>query len=140
MTLYDAVGGEPFFRRLVEVFYEGVAGDEVLVRLYPEAPDLSGASERLCLFLMQYWGGPTTYSQQRGHPRLRLRHMPFPIGPEERDRWLAHMDRAVEVATAELPDRQLAAAVADALRRYFVPAAEQMRNDTGLPISSRPMR
>ena len=134
-TLYEAVGGEPFFRRLVDVFYDGVAGDEVLVRLYPEAPDLTGARDRLRMFLVQYWGGPTTYADERGHPRLRLRHMPFRIGPEERDRWLEHMSRAIEIATAELPDRGVAEAAAEALTRYVHPAAEQMRNDTGLPIT-----
>ena len=135
-TLYEVVGGEPFFRRLVDAFYEGVADDEVLLRLYPEAPDLTGARERLTLFLVQYWGGPTTYSDARGHPRLRLRHLPFHIGREERDRWLAHMTAAVEVATGELPDPDVAAAAAAALTGYFTPAAEQLRNDTGLPISS----
>jgi len=135
-TLYDIVGGEPFFRRLVDAFYDGVAGDEVLVRLYPEAPDLSGARDRLRLFLVQYWGGPTTYSDERGHPRLRLRHLPFHIGREERDRWLEHMSAGIDAATAELPDPAVAEAVAQALSGYFHPAAEQLRNDTGLPISS----
>ncbi len=96
----------------------------MLVRLYPEAPDLTGARERLRLFLVQYWGGPTTYSDERGHPRLRMRHMPFHIGGEERDRWLEHMSRAVDAATAELPDPDVAAEVATALLGYFNPAAE----------------
>ena len=135
-TLYEVVGGERFFRRLVDTFYAGVAADEVLLRLYPEAPDLSGARERLTLFLVQYWGGPTTYSDARGHPRLRMRHLPFHIGREERDRWLEHMSAAIEVATAELPDPAVAEAVAATLSGYFHPAAEQLRNDTGLPISS----
>ena len=134
-TLFDVVGGEPFFRRLVDVFYEGVADDEVLLRLYPEAPDLTGARDRLSLFLVQYWGGPTTYSDERGHPRLRMRHLPFHIGREERDRWLVHMTAAVEATTAGL-DPALAGAVRDALLGYFNPAAEQLRNDTGLPISA----
>ncbi len=134
-TLFEVVGGEPFFRRLVDAFYDGVAADDVLLRLYPEAPDLTGARHRLRGFLVQYWGGPTTYSDERGHPRLRLRHMPFHIGSEERDRWLEHMGAAIEVATAELPDRDVAEAVAHTLSRYFHPAAEQLRNDTGLPIS-----
>lgn len=136
MSLYEAVGGEAFFRRLVDVFYEGVAADEVLAPLYPEAPDFAAANERLRLFLVQFWGGPTTYSDQRGHPRLRMRHLPFRIGPEERDRWLLHMNRAVDVATSELPHPVIASAVAEALRGYFTPSAEAMRNDTGLPISS----
>ena len=134
-TLYDRVGGEPFFRRLVDTFYVGVATDPVLVRLYPEAPDLSGASHRLRLFLVQYWGGPTTYSDERGHPRLRLRHMPFHIGREERARWLEHMTAAIDVAVDDL-DGELAATVRAELLGYFLPASEQLRNDTGLPISS----
>lgn len=141
-TLFDRVGGEAFFRRLVDHFYEGVADDHVLLALYPEAPDLRGARERLRLFLVQYWGGPTTYSDQRGHPRLRLRHMPFHIGPDERERWLTHMTAAVDATTAEL-DEPLASAVRAELLAYFVPASEQLRNDTGLPISAaadRPRR
>lgn len=134
-TLYERVGGTRFFERLVDAFYDGVADDEVLLRLYPEAPDLTGARHRLGLFLVQYWGGPTTYSDERGHPRLRMRHMPFHIGGEERDHWLAHMAHAVDVATAEL-GQPLGAAVKAELIGYFAPAAEQMRNDTGLPISS----
>jgi hemoglobin len=135
-TLFDLVGGEPFFRHLVDAFYDRVGEDPVLVRLYPDAPDLTNARWRLRMFLVQYWGGPTTYSDERGHPRLRLRHLPFHIGPEERDRWLGHMDAAVEQVTAELPDPEVASAVAAALTAYFHPAAEQMRNDTGLPIGS----
>jgi hemoglobin len=134
-TLYERAGGMAFFERLVDVFYDGVAGDPALVALYPEAPDLTGARHRLTLFLAQYWGGPTTYSEERGHPRLRLRHMRFPIGAGERDRWLHHMTTAVETVTAELPS-PADTDVRDALLGYFVPAAEQLRNDTGLPISS----
>src|SRR5215831_16606069 len=88
-TFYDAVGGEETFRRIVGRFYEEVAKDEMLRALYPEE-DLGPAEERLRMFLMQYWGGPHTYSDQRGHPRLRMRHMPFTIGEAERDAWLAH--------------------------------------------------
>jgi len=129
ISLYDAVGGMPFFEQLVDAFYEGVATDAVLLRLYPEAPDLSGARHRLTLFLAQYWGGPMTYNDERGHPRLRIRHMPFHIGVAERDRWLLHMAAAVE-RTAPTPE------IRDRLIGYFVPAAEHLRNDTGLPISS----
>ena len=118
-----------FFERLVDAFYAGVATDEVLLALYPEAPDLTGARHRLTLFLAQYWGGPTTYDDERGHPRLRLRHMAFAVGPRERDHWLAHMRAAVE-ATAPTPE------IVETLMGYFRPAAEQLRNDTGLPISS----
>jgi hemoglobin len=94
-TFYDAVGGHETFRLLVHRFYEGVAGDPALRPLYPEE-DLTSAEERLRMFLEQYWGGPTTYSEQRGHPRLRMRHMPFKVNPEARDRWLHHMKAAVD--------------------------------------------
>jgi hemoglobin len=133
--LYARVGGAPFFERLIETFYDGVATDPVLLPLYPEAPDLTGARRRLTLFLIQYWGGPTTYSEERGHPRLRLRHLRFAIGPTERAAWLDHMTHAVDVATAELPPEE-AEAARDLLLGYFVPVSEQLRNDTGLPISS----
>ena len=96
MSLFEEVGGTPFFDRLVERFYEGVVTDDVLLPLYPEQSDLSGAKERLTLFLQQYWGGPTTYSDVRGHPRLRQRHFPFVIGERERDRWMVHMMAAVD--------------------------------------------
>ncbi len=88
-ALFDRVGGEQFFVDLVGRFYLGVAGDPLLRPLYPD--DLSESSQHLALFLMQYWGGPGTYSEQRGHPRLRMRHAPFVIGPGERDAWLRHM-------------------------------------------------
>ncbi|MEO3926115.1 globin [Micromonosporaceae bacterium B7E4] len=94
-TFYEEIGGEPAFRRLVDEFYAGVATDPVLRPMYPEA-DLGPAAERLTLFLIQYWGGPNTYSAQRGHPRLRMRHAPFRVGPVERDAWLRHMRRAVD--------------------------------------------
>jgi hemoglobin len=95
MTVYEAAGGAETFKVLVERFYARVASDPVVRRLYPEE-DLSSATERLTLFLIQYWGGPTTYSARRGHPRLRLRHQPFAIGQAERDAWLGHMTAAVE--------------------------------------------
>jgi hemoglobin len=95
VSFYDAVGGEPTFRKLVDEFYAGVAVDPVLRPLYPDA-DLAPAAERLRLFLIQYWGGPTTYSERRGHPRLRMRHAPFRVGPAERDAWLGHMRTAVD--------------------------------------------
>jgi hemoglobin len=95
VSFFEAVGGEPTFRRLVHAFYEGVAQDPVLRPMYPEE-DLGPATERMTLFLMQYWGGPSTYSAQRGHPRLRMRHAPFRIGPVERDAWLLRMRAAVD--------------------------------------------
>lgn len=118
MTFFEAVGGEPTFRRLVDEFYAGVAEDPLLRPMYPEA-DLGPAAERMTLFLMQYWGGPGTYSAQRGHPRLRMRHAPFRVGPAERDAWLTHMRRAVE--SLNLPDEQ-AATLRDYLERsaYFM--------------------
>ncbi|WP_234661843.1 globin [Agromyces marinus] len=99
-SFYDQVGGHETFRKLVHEFYRGVADDPVLKPMYPEA-DLGPAEERLLMFLEQYWGGPTTYGEQRGHPRLRLRHQPFKVNPDARDRWLAHMRAAVD--TLELP-------------------------------------
>ncbi len=121
VTLYEAAGGMPFFEALVDGFYSGVAGDEVLLPLYPEPEDLSGARHRLTLFLAQYWGGPQTYSDERGHPRLRMRHSPFAIGPQERDRWLHHM-------RASIADLDPSPAIAEALHEYFDMAAEAMRN------------
>ena len=94
-TFYDAVGGDETFRKLVHRFYAGVAEDPELRALYPEE-DLSGAETRLRMFLVQYWGGPRDYSQQRGHPRLRMRHARFAISTAERDAWLRHMRDAVD--------------------------------------------
>lgn len=128
-TLYEAVGGTPFFERLVDAFYDGVATDEVLAPLYPEYPDFTGARRRLTLFLQQYWGGPTTYSDERGHPRLRMRHFPFRVGALERDRWLVHMLAAVERVCDGMPDGEQ---IAQQLVDYFVPVAEHLRNDAGL--------
>ena len=94
-TFYDAVGGTETFERLVAAFYAQVADDDLLRPMYPEQ-DLGPAAERLRTFLEQYWGGPTTYSEQRGHPRLRLRHAPYKVNPAARDRWLAHMRTALD--------------------------------------------
>ncbi len=105
-TLYEQVGGEPVFRQLVNVFYEGVADDPVLRPLYPDE-DLGPARERLFLFLSQYWGGPTTYSDTRGHPRLRMRHAGWEIGTRERDAWLSHMRSSL--ARVDVPDEHRAA-------------------------------
>jgi len=96
-TFYEAIGGHTTIKVIVDTFYAGVADDPLLRPLYPEE-DLGPANERFRMFLEQYWGGPTTYSEQRGHPRLRMRHAPFEVTPEARDRWLAHfragLDRA----------------------------------------------
>ncbi len=103
MTLYDATGPE-VFHRLVDRFYDGVALDPLLRPLYPDE-DLGAARERLTLFLVQYWGGPSTYSDQRGHPRLRMRHAEWTIGERERDAWLRHMRAAFdEISEQDLPE------------------------------------
>jgi len=119
-SVYELAGGERTFRLLVERFYGRVAQDELLRAVYPEE-DLSGAAERLSLFLIQYWGGPPTYSELRGHPRLRLRHQPFAIGRKERDAWLGHMTAAVDSI-------ELAPAVRTALLDYFETASTAMIN------------
>lgn len=120
LTVYEAAGGMAFFEALVDRFYEGVATDPLLRPIYPEA-DLVGARHRLTLFLAQYWGGPSTYNEERGQPRLRMRHFPFAIGAAERDRWLVHMHAAI-AHVAPTPE------IAERLGRYFDMAAEAMRN------------
>ncbi|WP_414695813.1 globin [Oryzihumus sp.] len=119
-TFYDQVGGHETFARLVHEFYVGVAADPELRALYPEE-DLAPAEARLRLFLEQYWGGPTTYSQERGHPRLRMRHHPFKVTPAQRDRWLKHMMAAVDTL-------QLAPADDLILRDYLDRAAHSLVN------------
>ncbi|WBB49491.1 globin [Verrucosispora sp. WMMA2044] len=127
VTFFDAVGGEPTFRRLVQEFYAGIAADPLLRPMYPEE-DLGPAADRMRLFLMQYWGGPNTYSAQRGHPRLRMRHAPFRIGAAERDAWLGHMRRAVD--RLDLPP-----ALAAELWNYLERAAYFMVNDMSDPAA-----
>jgi hemoglobin len=122
-TFFAAVGGEDTFRRLVEAFYAGVADDATLRPLYPE-DDLGPAADRLRMFLIQYWGGPSTYSQQRGHPRLRMRHAPFPIGVAARDAWLRRMRAALDsIALPPEQDR--------VLWDYLTSAADSLRNLPG---------
>jgi hemoglobin len=122
-SFFAAVGGEDTFRRLVEHFYAGVAADPVLRPLYPD-DELEAAADRLRMFLIQYWGGPTTYSEQRGHPRLRMRHAPFAIGSAQRDAWLRNMRAALDsIALPEAYDQ--------ILWDYLVRAAESMRNVPG---------
>jgi len=120
-SLFDSVGGLPFFEELVDRFYDGVASDPELLSLYPEPHDLRPARRRLALFLAEYWGGPPTYTEERGHPRLRMRHFPFAIGTAERDRWLEHMRAAV--AQLGPPEE-----VARPLLEYFEMGAEAVRN------------
>ena len=119
-NVYEAAGGEATFKLLVERFYARVANDELLRPVYPEE-DLSSATERLTLFLIQYWGGPHTYNDVRGHPRLRMRHQPFAIGQAEREAWLGLMTAAVE-------SLELAPGVRKALLDYFETASTAMIN------------
>ena len=96
-TFYDEIGGAETIRAIVHRFYEGVAGDELLRPMYPEE-DLGPAEERFALFLVQYWGGPSTYSENRGHPRLRMRHAPFKVTPAAAERWLVHFRAGLDSA------------------------------------------
>lgn len=121
VTIYDAAGGMEFFSGLVDAFYRHVAADEALLSLYPDPVDLGPARERLTLFLAQYWGGPTTYSDERGHPRLRMRHVPFAIDADARDRWLAAMAAALD----EMAPPQVLRERFDA---YFAMSAPAMQN------------
>lgn len=118
-TLFDAVGGAAAFERLADNFYNRVWSDPALRPMYPD--DLAESKRTLALFLIQYWGGPTTYSQERGHPRLRMRHMPFAIGQAERDAWMRHMTDAVK-------DQQFPAEIEEALLSYFDRVATFMIN------------
>jgi hemoglobin len=121
--LFERVGGESFFVDLVNRFYLAVGGDPLLRPLYPD--DLTESAEHLALFLMQYWGGPSTYNELRGHPRLRMRHAPFVIGPAERDAWLRHMSGALEELRAA---GRIGDADAEELRAYLDMAAHQLVN------------
>jgi hemoglobin len=119
-TFYEAVGGEETFTRLVHRFYQGVSTDPALRAIYPD-DDLGPAEERLRLFLIQYWGGPAKYHELRGHPRLRMRHVPFAIGEAERDLWLGHMRTALD-------ELELAPALEAQLWEYLVMAANSLVN------------
>jgi hemoglobin len=118
-TLFDAVGGAATFERLADNFYNRVGADPALRPMYPD--DLAESKRTLALFLIQYWGGPTTYSQERGHPRLRMRHMPFSIGQAERDAWMRHMTDAVK-------DEHFPSEIEEALLSYFDRVATFMMN------------
>ena len=119
---YDLMGGEQFFQDLVAGFYRRVATDDLLRPMYPEE-DLGPAARRLRLFLIQYWGGPTTYSDERGHPRLRMRHAPYPVDLAARDRWLALMRESLDECGADLDPE-----VRDRLWLYLESAATAMMN------------
>ena len=131
-TFYERVGGHETFAALVRVFYEGVAGDPPLRAMYPEE-DLGPAEERLRLFLEQYWGGPKTYSETRGHPRLRMRHVHFEVTPTQRDRWLQHMHAAIDTL-------DLSAADETELRDYMIRSAHFMVNADEEPAGSVPVQ
>ncbi len=132
VTMFQAVGGQPFFDRLVDRFYDQVAEDPVLLPLYPDRDDLGPARRRLAMFLAQYWGGPTTYSDERGHPRLRMRHVPFVIGDAERAHWLDAMLRALEATLPGTPlDEDLRAVVDERMREYFTLSAQHLVNADG---------
>ena len=120
-TFYEQVGGQEFFERLVDAFYSSIEHDEVLRPMYPA--DLSESKRHFVLFLAQYWGGPTTYMEERGHPRLRMRHAPFRITKTARDAWLAAMTTALASVRSELSDEQFVE-----MSSYFDMAAHQMRN------------
>ncbi len=123
--MYDRVGGMPFFEQLTRRFYDAIAGDAVLAPLYPSDPEqFEQARVNLRGFLVQYWGGPPTYSDERGHPRLRMRHAPFVIGDAERDAWLAHMTEAVR-------SRGLAPLDETQMLTYFQASAAHMVNAPG---------
>ncbi|NLG56641.1 MAG: globin [Rhodococcus sp.] len=122
-SFYDAVGGAQTFRKLTARFYEEVAKDEIVRPLYPEE-DLGPAERRMRMFLEQYWGGPHTYSEERGHPRLRMRHHPYKIGPLERDAWL----RCMFVAIDSIDEQTLDAAHRKALTDYMTMAADSLMN------------
>ena len=122
-TWYVQFGGADFFAALVADFYAAVADDDLIRPMYPE-DDLGPAAQRLRMFLEQYWGGPTTYSQTRGHPRLRMRHAPYPIDEQARDRWLTHMRSALDA-------RELPADLDDEMWRYLTMAAQAMVNTAG---------
>ena len=121
--MFEAVGGASFFVDLVDRFYDGVASDLLLRPLYPD--DLTESRRHMALFLQQYWGGPGTYSEERGHPRLRQRHLPFVIGEAERDAWFRHMAVALDkVVTERGTDPNLEAQMLE----YFHRSADFMVN------------
>ena len=132
VSVFLAVGGQAFFDDLVAGFYRRVADDPVLLPLYPDAHDLGPAADRLAKFLAQYWGGPTTYSEERGHPRLRMRHVPFTIGPTERDAWLAAMLSSLDDVMPGTPlDDELRDAVHERMAEYFTLSAQHLVNAEG---------
>lgn len=131
MTVYEVVGGQPFFDELVDRFYDGVESDDLLRPLYPD--DLGPSRSRLAGFLAQYWGGPPHYSNERGHPRLRMRHAPFAIGARERNSWMKHMRSALHAVS--MPDD-----IRSAMDAYFDNAATHLINTTHPPLDETDRR
>lgn len=121
--MYDEVGGMAFFDALTRRFYGAVAGDPVLLAVYPTPDDLEPGRRHLAMFLAQYWGGPDDYQAERGHPQLRMRHHPFAIGSVERDRWLHHMEEALEAVGTGVPED-----VRRQMLEYFRLAAPALQN------------
>ena len=118
-SFFQQIGGHDFFVQLVDGFYEGIEHDEVLRPMYPD--DLTDSKHHLVMFLEQYWGGPRTYQAERGHPRLRMRHAPFPIDDDARDRWIAHMRESL--SRIDVPEQ-----LRDELWTYLVSAAHSLVN------------
>ncbi len=134
-TVFEVVGGQRFFNELVDRFYDAVEHDHLLRPMYPR--DLRPSRARLASFLAQYWGGPPHYSEQRGHPRLRIRHLPFAIGRAESDAWLAHMKASLAVAAlADGTDRPLPAGIRDAMLDHFDNASNHLINQPDPPPES----
>lgn len=119
-TVYEAVGGRSYFERLIDVFYDGIETDELLRPMYPE--DLAESKRNMVDFLGQYWGGPTAYSDRKGHPRLRMRHAPFPVDEAARKAWLTHMATAIEVTQGASDE------IKAAMNDYFAMAADHLVN------------
>ncbi|MBT94626.1 MAG: globin [Acidimicrobiaceae bacterium] len=119
-TVYDRVGGSEWFYQLLDYFYEDVIRRNEIRDLYPD--DLTDSKRNTADFLIQYWGGPSTYSERRGHPRLRMRHAPYVIGDEQKESWLASMRFALKEMK---PNKE----IDEAMSEYFLMAANHMKND-----------
>ncbi|WP_462418017.1 globin [Kytococcus sp. Marseille-QA3725] len=141
-TIYEQVGGHEAFVRLTALFYEGVAADPPLREMYPEE-DLGPAEERLRLFLEQFFGGPKTYSETRGHPRLRMRHAPFAVTPAQRDRWLRHMHHAMDQMDFPREADEMMRAYFDRAAHFMVNAEEEGAaplSESAPPVHPAPRR
>lgn len=139
VSFFELIGGHETFHRLVHRFYAGVASDPEFRAMYPEE-DLGPAEDRLRLFLEQYWGGPSTYGEQRGHPRLRMRHMPFHIDEAARDRWLHHMEVAVDELDLDPTHREILWEYFTRVAHFLInaPTEGQGSQPAGITITRRP--